>query len=80
MALSLQGDPAVRRLPQNQAAGASANQRVAVVSTATQAVEAEHAEFQAAAAKITFQTKYTYKQVRSSFLLQHRTISARSDA
>ena len=59
----MQGDPAVLRLPQDYKLSVSGNQRVAAVSTAAVAVQAEQAEFQAAAAKISFATHYTFKQV-----------------
>ena len=47
-----QGDPAVLRLPENYKLTTGANQRVAAVSAASAAVEAEHADFAKSAAKI----------------------------
>ena len=47
-----QGDPAVLRLPENYKLTAGASQRVAATSSASAAVEAEHADFAKAAAGI----------------------------
>ena len=59
----MQGDPAVLQLPQDFKLSVSGNQRVAAVSSAAVAVEAEQSAFKAAAAKISFETQYWYKQV-----------------
>ena len=61
--IHMQGDPAVLRLPQNYKLSVSGNQRVAAVSTAARAVQAEQSEFKAAASKISFETQFTYQQV-----------------
>ncbi len=51
------------QLPQDYKLSVSGNQRVAAVSSAAVAVEAEQSDFKAAAAKIAFETQYSYKQV-----------------